>query len=220
MFEQSSTSRTVSPDTTIAEDPSSIPTMFADVPSVPTSFQSLDGVHPGPISTVWIVPICSSGIISGISYVESRQIDLSQGQFGKTGPQRQIIPLSIGLPSYGGPYTLSLSSPEGQPSVSLQQNLGYAGITTNSWVPVLSQQPRVVCSIQQSSPMTNIPTTPAIVAVSQVQVSPVVCQPQVSQVAIQQYFVPLTQPQSATSGMAQVQMGNTNPHLGQIVSVG
>ena len=123
------------------------------------------------------------------------------------------MPLSTGLPSYGGPYTLSLSSPEGQPCVSSQQNLGYARITTSGWVPVLSQQPRVVCSIQQSSPMTKIPTMPTIVVVSQVQASPIVCQPQVSQVAIQQSLVPLTQPQSPTSGMAQVQMGNPNPNL-------
>lgn len=104
--------------------------------------------------------------------------------------------------------------------MSLQQNLGYAGITTSGWVLILSQQPRVVCSIQQSSPMTNIPTTPAIVAVSQVQALPVVCQPQISQVAIEQSLVPPTQPQSPTSGMAQVQTGNTNPHLGQTVIAG
>lgn len=118
MSEQLSTSRIASPYTATTEAPSAISTMFAGVPSVPASFQSLDGVHLGAILTVWTVPVCSSGIISGISYVESQQIDPSQGQFGQTGPQRQIIPLSTGLPSYGGPYTLSLPSLEGQPCVN------------------------------------------------------------------------------------------------------
>ncbi len=103
MSEQPSTSRTMSLDTATAEAPSAIPTMFFGMPSVPTSFQSLDGVHPRTISTVWTVPICSSEIIFGISYVESRQIDPSQGQFGQTGPQRKSIPLSPGLRSYGRP---------------------------------------------------------------------------------------------------------------------
>ena len=67
MSEQPSTSRTVSPDTTTVEAPSAIPTMFVGVPSVPTSFQSLDGVHPGAISTVWTIPVCLSRIISGSS---------------------------------------------------------------------------------------------------------------------------------------------------------
>ena len=52
MSEQPSTSRTVLPDTATTEAPSAIPIMFIGVPSVPTSFQSLDGVHPGVISTV------------------------------------------------------------------------------------------------------------------------------------------------------------------------
>ena len=115
MSEQPLTSRTVSLDTATTEAPSAILTMFAGVPSVSTSFQMLDGVHLGTISTIWTVLVCSFGIISGISYVESQQIDLSQGQFRQTGPQRQIIPLSTILLSYGGPYTLSLSSREGQP---------------------------------------------------------------------------------------------------------
>ncbi len=119
------------PDTAIAEAPSATSRMFAGVPSVPTSFLSLDGAHLGVISTVWIVPVCSSRIISGISYVESQQIDPSQGQFGQTGPQSKIIPLSTRLASYGGSFTLSLPSSKGQPCVSSQQNLGYAGITTN-----------------------------------------------------------------------------------------
>ncbi len=101
------------PNTAVEEAPAGTPTMFAGVPSTSTNSQSLDGVHLGAISTVWIVPVCSSGIISGISYVESRQIDPSQGQFWQNGPQRKIIPLSIGLPSYGGSYTLSLSTQEG-----------------------------------------------------------------------------------------------------------
>ena len=37
---------------------------------------------------------------------------------------------------------------------------------------------------------------------------------------MQQSLVPTTQPQSPTSGMAQVQTGNTNPHLGQTISTG
>jgi hypothetical protein len=44
------------------------------------------------------------------------------------------------------------------------------------------------------------PTTPAIVTVSQVQALPVVCQPQSSQVVMQQPLDPATQPQSPTSG--------------------
>jgi len=39
--------------------------------------------------------------------------------------------------------------------------------------------------MQPNQPMSNIPTTIAIVTVSQVQALPVVCQPQVSQVIIQ-----------------------------------
>lgn len=86
--------------------------------------------------------------------------------------------------------------------MSSQQNLGYARITTSGWVLILSQQPRVICSIQQSLPMTNTPTTSAIVVVSQAQASLVVCQPQVSQVVMEKTLVPTTQPQSPTSGMA------------------
>ena len=71
MSEQPSTSRTVSFDAATAKPLVATPTMFVGVPSIPTSSQPLDGVHPGTISTVWSVPICSSGIISGISYVES-----------------------------------------------------------------------------------------------------------------------------------------------------
>jgi len=78
MSEQPLTSRTVSSNTTAIEPPATTLTMFASVPSVPTSSQLLDGVHPRTVSTVWSVPVCSSGIISRISYVESQQIDPSQ----------------------------------------------------------------------------------------------------------------------------------------------
>ena len=74
--------------------------------------------------------------------------------------------------------------------------------------------------MQQCLPMSNIPTTPTIMTVSQVQAFPVICQPQVSQVVMQQPLVPTTQPQSPTSGMTQAQTGTITPHLGQTVSVG
>ena len=74
--------------------------------------------------------------------------------------------------------------------------------------------------MQQCLPMSNIPTTPAIVTVSQVQALPIVCQPQVSQVVMQQPLVPATQPQSPTSGMTQAQTGTITPHLGQTTSIG
>ena len=203
MSKQQSTSRTVSSDTATVELPAVTPTMFAGIPSVPTSSQSLERAHPGAILTVWSVPVCSSRIIFGNSYVESQQIDPLRCQFGQFGPQRQTIPLSTGLPPYGGQYTLSLSPTGGQPYESLQQNSGYAGIASSGWVPILPQQPRVVYSMQQCLPMSNISTTPAILMVSQVQAFPVVCQPQVSQVVMQQPLIPATQPQSPTSGMTQ-----------------
>jgi len=201
MSEQPSTSRTVSSDTTMAKLPVVTPTMLVGIPSVPTSSQSLEGAHSGAMSIVWSVPVCSSGIVSGNSYVESQEIDPSGSQFRQSGPQGQSIPLSTGLPPYGGQYTLSLSPPGEQPYGSSQQNLGYAGITSSSWVPILPQQPRVVYLMQQCSPMSNILTTLAIVTVSQVQALPIVCQPQFSQVVMQQPLVPATQPQSPTSGM-------------------
>ncbi|CAA2991016.1 Hypothetical predicted protein, partial [Olea europaea subsp. europaea] len=71
MSEQPSTSRTVSADTATAEHPAVTPTMFAGITSVPTSSQSLDGAHSRAILTVWFVPVCSSGIVSENSYVES-----------------------------------------------------------------------------------------------------------------------------------------------------
>ena len=67
--------------------------------------------------------------------------------------------------------------------------------------------------------MSNIPTTPAIVTVSQVQTLPVVCQLQISQVVMQQPLDPVTQPQSPTGGATQVQMGTITPHLGPTVSI-
>ena len=103
--------------------------------------------------------------------------------------------------------------------MSSQKNSCNAGITSSGWVPILPQQPRVVYSMQQCLPMSNIPTTPAIVAVSQVQVLPVVCQPQLSQVVMQQPLAPATQPQSPTGEMTQDQTGTITPHLGQMVSI-
>ena len=73
--------------------------------------------------------------------------------------------------------------------------------------------------MKQSVPMSNIPTTPAIVTVSQVQTLPVVSQPQVSQVLMKQPFELTTQPQSPTSGITQVQTGTITPHFGQTVSI-
>lgn len=103
MSEQPSTSRTVSSNTAAAEPPTTTPTMFAGIPFVPTSSQPLDGVHPGIVSIVWSVPVCSFGILYGILYVESHQIDPSQEyQFGKSSIQRPIFPLNAGLPPYGG----------------------------------------------------------------------------------------------------------------------
>lgn len=71
MSAQPSTSRTVSSDTATAELPAATLAMFAGIPSVPTSYQPLDGVHPRIVSMTWSVPICSSRILFGISYVET-----------------------------------------------------------------------------------------------------------------------------------------------------
>jgi len=68
----------MSSDTIAAEPPTATQTMLAGVPSIPTSSQPLDGVHPGTISIVWSVPIGSSRTLSRISYVESQQFDPSQ----------------------------------------------------------------------------------------------------------------------------------------------
>ncbi|CAA2990675.1 Hypothetical predicted protein, partial [Olea europaea subsp. europaea] len=59
----------------MAELPAAIPTMFVGIPSVPTSYQPLAGVHSGTISKTWSIPISSSKVSSGISYVETQQID-------------------------------------------------------------------------------------------------------------------------------------------------
>ena len=64
--------------------------------------------------------------------------------------------------------------------------------------------------MQQCLPMSNIPTTSAIVTMSQVQALPVVCQPQVSQVVMQHPLFP---------GMTQAQTGTITPHLGQATSI-
>ena len=224
MSEQPSTSRTVSSDTATAELPAVTPTMFAGIPSVPTSSQPLDGVHSGTISTAWSVPICSSGIISGILMLNLSKLILQSVNLGSPVFKGQSFPLSTGLPPYGGQYALSLFPPGEQPYESSQQNSGQTGITSSGWVPILPQQPRVVYSMQPSPPVSNIPTTPAIVTVSQVQALPVVCQPQVSQVAIQQPLVSTTQPQPQVSasltGMTQAQTGTITPHLGQSSSIG
>ena len=78
--------------------------------------------------------------------------------------------------------------------------------------------------MQQILPMSNIPTTLAIVMVSQVQALPIVCQPQVSQVAIQHPLISATPPQSSVSGsltgVTQIQMRTITPHLGQTSSIG
>ena len=176
MSEQPSTSRTVSSDTATAEPPATTPTMFAGIPSVPANCQQQAGVQSG--TTTWLVPISSSGLSSGISYVETQQID-------PMCLQRPIYPLSTRLPPYGGQYAFSLFPPREQPYESLQQSSGQTRITPSGWVPILPQQPRVVYSMQPVYPVLNIPTIPAMVIASQVQALPVVCQPQVSQVAIQ-----------------------------------
>ena len=139
MSEQPSTSRTVSSDTVATELPAATLTMFVGVPSVVTRSQSLDGIHPRVVLMVWSVPICSSGVISGSSYIESQQIDPSRCQFGQSGPQGKTIPLCTGLLPYGGQYTLSLSPPGGQPYESSQKNSGYARITSSGWVLILPQ---------------------------------------------------------------------------------
>ena len=95
MSEQPSTSRTVSSDTAAAEPPAATPTMFDGIPSVPASYHQQAGVPSGTASTTWLVPISSSGLSSGISYVETQQID-------PMCLQRPIYPLSTGLPPYGG----------------------------------------------------------------------------------------------------------------------
>ena len=77
MFEKPSTSRTMSSDIVVAEPPATTLTMFVGIPSVPANYQSLTGVHSGAISMTWSIPICSSRILSSISYVETQKIDLA-----------------------------------------------------------------------------------------------------------------------------------------------
>ena len=114
--------------------------------------------------------------------------------------------------------------PREQPYESLQQSSSQTGITSSGWVPILPQQPRVVYSMQPVHPMSNIHTTPTIVTISQVQVLPIVCQPQVSQVAIQQPLISAIQSQpqvsASSSGETQAQTGIMTPHLGQSSSIG
>ena len=95
MSEKPSTSRTVSSDIAAVELPAATPTMFAGIPSVPANCQQQAGVQSETVSTTWLVPISSSGLSSGISYVETQQID-------PMCLQRPIYPLSTGLPPYGG----------------------------------------------------------------------------------------------------------------------
>lgn len=88
--------------------------------------------------------------------------------------------MNTGLLPYGRQHAFSLFPPGEQPYESLQQNSGHTGITSSGWVPILPQQPRVVYSMQPIQPVWNIPTTLAIVTMSQVQALPIVSQPQVS----------------------------------------
>lgn len=182
MSKQPSTSRTVSTDIATTKLPATVPTMIVGIPSFSASYQQQAGVQSGTVSATWSVPISSSGFSSGISYVETQQVD-------PMCIQRPIYPLSNGLLPYGGQYAFSLFPPGEQPYGSLQQSSGQTGITSSGWVPILPQKPRVVYSMQLIHPVSNIPTTPAIVTVLQVQVLPIICQPQVSQVAIKQPLV-------------------------------
>ena len=78
--------------------------------------------------------------------------------------------------------------------------------------------------MQPTQLVLNIPITPTIVTMSQVQALPVVCQPQVSQVAIQQPLVLAIQSQpqvsASLSGATQAQIGIMTPNLGQSSSIG
>ena len=114
--------------------------------------------------------------------------------------------------------------PGEQPYGSLQQSSGQTGITSSGWVPILPQQPRVAYSMQPVHHVSNIPTIPGMVIASQVQALPIVCQPQVSQVAVQQPLVSTTQSQpqvsASLSGATQAQTSTMTPHLGQSSSIG
>jgi len=78
--------------------------------------------------------------------------------------------------------------------------------------------------MQLVHPVSNTPTIPATVTASQVQALPVVCQPQVSQVAIQQPLISVIQSQpqvsASLSGVTQAQTSTMTPHLGQSSSIG
>ena len=192
MSKRPSTSRIISSNVVAVEPPVATPTMFSGIPSVPASYQQQAGVQSGTISTTWLVPISSSGFSSGISYVETQQID-------PMCLQRPIYPLSTGFPPYGGQYAFSLFPHGEQPYGSLQQSSCQTGMTSGGWAPILPQKPRVVYSMQLVHPVSNTPTIPATMTTSQVQVLPVVCQPQVSQVAIQQPLVSVIQSQPQVS---------------------
>lgn len=78
--------------------------------------------------------------------------------------------------------------------------------------------------MQPVHPVSNTPTIPATVTASQLQALPVVCQPQVSQVSIQQPLVSAIQSQpqvsASLSGATQAQTSTMTPHLGQSSSIG
>jgi len=130
----------MSSDGVATEPLAATPMMFTGIPSVPASYQQQVGVQSGTVLTTWSVPISSFGLSSGISYVETQQID-------PMCLQRPIYPLSTGLPPYGWQYAFSLFPPGEQPYGSLQQSSGQTRITSNGWVPILPQQPRVVYSM-------------------------------------------------------------------------
>ena len=117
MSEQPSTSRTMSTDTAMAELPAAFPTIIVGIPFILDSYQQKVGVQSGVVSTTCSVPISSSEFSSGISYVETQQVD-------PMCLQRPIYPLSIGLPPYGGQYAFSLFPPGEQQYESLQQSSG------------------------------------------------------------------------------------------------
>ena len=78
--------------------------------------------------------------------------------------------------------------------------------------------------MQPFHPVSNVATIPGMVIASQVQALPTVCQPQVSQVAIQQSLVLTSQSQpqvsASLSGATQDQTSTVTPHLGQSSSIG
>ena len=125
---------------------------------------------------------------------------------------------------YGGKYAFSLFPRGEQPYESSQQNLVQTRITYGGWKPILPQQPRVVYSMQPTQSVSNTTTTPAIVTVLQVQAQPIVCQSQITRVAIQQLLVSTAPSQSQISASltetTQAQTGFITPHLGQSSNIG